>query len=87
MIVYCCSLKNKVNINLLSVNEGIRPTWWRADSVCTALLCLKLVILDAKSNTVVQSLPLQRNEQEVDVYDLKPANSYLACLQLHVCSN
>jgi len=48
------------------------------------LLRFKLVVLDAKSNTVVQSLSLQRNEQEVDVYDLKPGNSYLACLQLHV---
>jgi len=52
--------------------------------VSVLIVCFKLVILDAKTNTVVQSLPLQRSEHEVDVYDLQPGNSYLASLQLHV---
>jgi len=51
------------------------------------ILCLKLVILDAETNTVVQTLLLQRDEQEADVYDLMPGNSYLASLQLHVRSS
>jgi len=58
-------------------------TGWYKCSVL--ILCLKLVILDAETNTVVQTLLLQRDEQEADVYDLQPGNSYLACLQLHVC--
>lgn len=48
-------------------------------------VCFKLVIVDAKTNTVVQSMALHRGEQEADVYDLQHGNSYLACLQLQVC--
>jgi len=48
-------------------------------------LCFKLVILDAKTNTLVQSVAVQRGEHEADIYDLQPGNSYLACLQLQVC--
>jgi len=49
------------------------------------MMCFKLVILDRKKKTVIQSLPLCRDQQEVDIYDLNPGNSYLACLQLQVC--
>ena len=71
-------------LHLPEINTVQHQNWYK----CRVLiLCFKLVILDAKSNSVVQSLPLQRDEQEADVYDLQPGNTYLACLQLHVRSS